>query len=181
MRVLETRNIFGNQIFPDPNIEHSHIGEDSIELPHGALIENSEGGLVRIVFVAFERLESILRPFDSAVSNEPKQYDNNDMSQTPGKTTFIFPSHHKVNLFNVRLFFDRFLIKNYTAGSGIDNMNFSQPQAMRYRVLNSKVISASLGKGRHIQLSQPIRLILKHLLVDNVTNPTCVFWNYIDQ
>lgn len=43
------------------------------------------------------------------------------------------------------------------------------------------MISASLGKGRHIQLSQPIRLVLKHLLTDNVTNPTCVFWNYIDQ
>lgn len=43
------------------------------------------------------------------------------------------------------------------------------------------MISASLGKGRHIQLSQPIRLILKHLQTDNVTNPSCVFWNYIDQ
>lgn len=54
-------------------------------------------------------------------------------------------------------------------------------QQNRQRILNSKVISASLGKGRHIQLSQPIRLILKHLKVDNVTNPACVFWNYIDQ
>lgn len=54
-------------------------------------------------------------------------------------------------------------------------------QPARVRILNSKVISASLGKGRHIQLSQPIRLVLKHLLVDNVTNPACVFWNYIDQ
>lgn len=51
----------------------------------------------------------------------------------------------------------------------------------RNRVLNSKVISASLGKGRHIQLSQPIRLILKHLKIENVSNPQCVFWNYIDQ
>lgn len=51
----------------------------------------------------------------------------------------------------------------------------------RVRILNSKVISASLGKGRHIQLSQPIRLVLKHIMIDNVTNPTCVFWNYIDQ
>lgn len=51
----------------------------------------------------------------------------------------------------------------------------------RIRILNSKVISASLGKGRHIQLSQPITLTLKHLKTENVTNPTCVFWNYIDQ
>lgn len=51
----------------------------------------------------------------------------------------------------------------------------------RIRILNSKVISASLGKGRHIQLSQPITLVLKHLKTENVSNPTCVFWNYIDQ
>lgn len=62
-----------------------------------------------------------------------------------------------------------------------ENVNASQTQQSRVRILNSKVISASLGKGRHIQLSQPIRLILKHLQTDNVTNPTCVFWNYIDQ
>lgn len=62
VRVLETRNIVGNEIFPDSNIEQWQISDDSIELPKGALIENSEGGLVRIVFVAFDRLESILRP-----------------------------------------------------------------------------------------------------------------------
>lgn len=62
-----------------------------------------------------------------------------------------------------------------------ENVNTTQAQPPRVRILNSKVISASLGKGRHIQLSQPIRLILKHLQTDNVTNPTCVFWNYIDQ
>lgn len=62
-----------------------------------------------------------------------------------------------------------------------NTINTTQTQQPRVRILNSKVISASLGKGRHIQLSQPIRLILKHLQTDNVTNPTCVFWNYIDQ
>lgn len=62
-----------------------------------------------------------------------------------------------------------------------DNVNTTQAQQSRVRILNSKVISASLGKGRHIQLSQPIRLILKHLQTDNVTNAVCVFWNYIDQ
>lgn len=62
-----------------------------------------------------------------------------------------------------------------------DNGIVNASQQARERILNSKVISASLGKGRHIQLSQPIRLVLKHLLTDNVTNPTCVFWNYIDQ
>ncbi|XP_052745305.1 latrophilin Cirl isoform X6 [Bicyclus anynana] len=46
------------------------------------------------------------------------------------------------------------------------------------RVLNSKVISASLGNGRHIQLSQMVRLTMKHLKTENVTNPACVFWDY---
>lgn len=65
--------------------------------------------------------------------------------------------------------------------TGKENANTTQGQQPRQRILNSKVISASLGKGRHIQLSQPIRLILKHIQTNNVTNPTCVFWNYIDQ
>ncbi|XP_050671706.1 latrophilin Cirl isoform X2 [Leptidea sinapis] len=46
------------------------------------------------------------------------------------------------------------------------------------RVLNSKVISASLGNGRHIQLSQMVKLTMKHLKTENVTNPACVFWDY---
>lgn len=78
VRVLETRNIASNQIFPDRAIEQVTNSEDSIELPRGALLENSEGGLVRIVFVSFDRLESILRPLDLSI--EPKSYDsiNND-------------------------------------------------------------------------------------------------------
>lgn len=69
----------------------------------------------------------------------------------------------------------------FISGGQKESQNVTQGQTQRQRILNSKVISASLGKGRHIQLSQPIRLILKHLQTNNVTNPTCVFWNYIDQ
>ncbi|XP_028025566.1 latrophilin Cirl isoform X2 [Bombyx mandarina] len=46
------------------------------------------------------------------------------------------------------------------------------------RLLNSKVISASLGNGRHIQLSQMVKVTMKHLQTENVTNPACVFWDY---
>ncbi|KAK9723171.1 GPCR proteolysis site, GPS, motif [Popillia japonica] len=46
------------------------------------------------------------------------------------------------------------------------------------RILNSKIISASLGKGRHIQLREPVRLTLKHLHTNNVSDPSCVFWDY---
>lgn len=46
------------------------------------------------------------------------------------------------------------------------------------RILNSKIISASLGKGRHIQLRENVRLTFKHLQTSNVSDPTCVFWDY---
>ena len=44
-------------------------------------------------------------------------------------------------------------------------------------VLNSLVISASLGNGRHIQLPSPVRITLGHLN-PNFTDPICAFWDY---
>lgn len=141
VRVLETKNIQTNEVFPDA--EQWQISDDRIELPRAALSENSEGGLVRIVFAAFDRLESILKP----------SYDHFDLKSS----------------------------RSYVRNSAVlGNDSESSAQLQRIRILNSKVISASLGKGRHIQLSQPIKLILRHLKTENVTNPTCVFWNYID-
>lgn len=57
--------MMGNEIFPDVSDEQWQVSDDTIELPRAALIENSEGGLVRVVFVAFDRLESILKPIDN--------------------------------------------------------------------------------------------------------------------
>ena len=45
--------------------------------------------------------------------------------------------------------------------------------------LNSKVISASLGKGRHIELPEPVQITFKHLVTLNVSNPICVYWDYL--
>uniref|UniRef100_A0A0K8WL40 Latrophilin Cirl n=1 Tax=Bactrocera latifrons TaxID=174628 RepID=A0A0K8WL40_BACLA len=146
VRVLETKNIQGNEVFPD--LEQWQISDDRIELPRTALVENSEGGLVRIVFAAFDRLESILKP----------SYDHFDTksSRSYVRNTALLASERN------------------DSGASADL------QQQRIRILNSKVISASLGKGRHIQLSQPIKLVLRHIKTENVTNPTCVFWNYID-
>ena len=44
-------------------------------------------------------------------------------------------------------------------------------------VLNSRVVSASLSQGRHIQLPQKVSITLKHL-TPNLTEPICVFWNF---
>ncbi|XP_075219234.1 latrophilin Cirl-like isoform X6 [Lycorma delicatula] len=120
VRVVEVRNV-GAEVFPsDVAVQHwlgARAGtaqSNWLRLERGPLLENSEGGLVRVVFVAFDRLEEILQP----------------------------QAHNAT------------------------------------RVINSKVISASLGKGRHIQLDQPVTVCLRHLVTDNLTNPTCVFWDY---
>ncbi|KAF2355503.1 GPCR family 2 extracellular hormone receptor domain [Trinorchestia longiramus] len=46
------------------------------------------------------------------------------------------------------------------------------------RMVNSRVVSASLGHGRHIQLPKPVSIVFSLLRQDNVTNPVCAFWDY---
>lgn len=122
VRVLDTKSL-STEKFPSDDLQSEwRVSNDSIELPKGALLENSDGNLVRLVFVAFDRLEEILQ----------------------WQAESVDPSN---------------------------SQNVS-------KVLNSKVISASLGKGRHIQLKKPVKLTLKHLKTENVSNPTCVFWDY---
>lgn len=117
VRVLDTK-LLSDEVFPSGfKMTNWIASNDSIELSKEALLENSDGNLVRLVFVAFDRLEEILQGQSGSNSNNT-------------------------------------------------------------RILNSKVISASLGKGRHIQLREPVRLTLKHIKTENVSNPKCVFWDY---
>jgi hypothetical protein len=135
VRVVETHNVAVEQ-FPSPStLEQWPVSQDWLQLPRGALLENSEGGFVRLVFVAFDRLEEILQP------------------QADPSTVVVVGENGEVT----------------TGVRTSRNMT---------KVLNSKVISASLGKGRHIQLSEPVRLSLRHLRTENVSNPACVFWDY---
>lgn len=46
------------------------------------------------------------------------------------------------------------------------------------RVVNSRIVSASLGHGRHIQLPKPVQIIFSLLRQENMSNPVCVFWDY---
>nr|XP_031832440.1 adhesion G protein-coupled receptor L3-like isoform X4 [Nomia melanderi] len=133
VRVLDARNIGDDlEVFPTEAAQQRWTASnDRVELTSGALLENSAGGIVRLVFMAFDRLEEILQP-QAEVSSLVM---NDDPQPLPKRNTT--------------------------------------------RLLNSKVISASLGKGRHIQLSEPVRVYFKHLSIENVTNPTCVFWDYI--
>ena len=57
----------------------------------------------------------------------------------------------------------------------------SQRPNASLRFVNSKVISASLGKGRHTALQDPVKITLKHLRTENVSRPVCVFWDYTVQ
>ncbi|KAG8192083.1 hypothetical protein JTE90_005381 [Oedothorax gibbosus] len=46
------------------------------------------------------------------------------------------------------------------------------------RVINSIVIGALLESHRVLSLPRPITVTFKHLQVENVSNPLCVFWDY---
>ncbi|XP_053680208.1 latrophilin Cirl [Anopheles nili] len=207
IRVLETRNFAkSTELFPDSSTERWQVSSDQIELPKAALIENSEGGLVRIVFVAFDRLEQILRPQFSNVQQQHSAGATGSGGQPSSSSVRAEASHQQqhqqqqyrhldtegiasANVAGLGGDTDRLAgidaggVGSSVTGTRTDSGGLSDsaaPETPRLRLLNSKVISASLGKGRHIQLSQPIRMILRHLRTKNVSNPTCVFWNYID-
>ncbi|ETN64545.1 cirl/latrotoxin receptor [Anopheles darlingi] len=198
IRVLETRNFVKSvEIFPDSSTERWQVSSDQIELPKAALIENSEGGLVRIVFVAFDRLEQILRPQFSNIQHSSQQQQQHSAQPGQGEPGSLqqLGASGVIASANIGLAEGGSLGSAAAGATRSDTMATSDPSGMagsssashqqyqqspRLRLLNSKVISASLGKGRHIQLSQPIRMVLKHLRTKNVSNPTCVFWNYID-
>lgn len=94
---------------------------DHVTLPPEAILENSEGGTTKIVFLTYRHLEDLLTPGPEPLGNR---------------------------------------IGNVT------------------RLVNSRVVSASLGHGRHIQLPEPVTLTFSLLRQENVTRPVCAFWDY---
>lgn len=94
---------------------------DSVALPPEAVLENSDGGTTRVVFLTYQHLEDLLEP-----GSEP-------LGHRSGNIT---------------------------------------------RLVNSRVVSASLGRGRHIQLPEPVTLTFSLLRQENVTRPVCAFWDY---
>ncbi|XP_076048688.1 latrophilin Cirl-like isoform X6 [Oratosquilla oratoria] len=123
----ETWSLEQSQSLPSPSNEPPSSPEtlpeppeDTITLPPEALLENSENGLVKMVFFSYSGLHHVLYP------------DGFNMYRGLNET----------------------------------------------RVINSRVVSASLGAGRHIELPEPVVLTFKMILTVNVTNPACVFWDY---
>ena len=148
VRVMETHNV--NELsFPSPEeLQVWKSVEDVITLPAEALLENSDGGLVRVVLFAYEHMEDILSPYEDTRRYAGSNSGSNSGSHSGGGAM------------------------SSPRGDGI------VIQGNVTRIVNSRVISASLGKGRHIQLPQPVTIRFQHLRQDNVSNPTCVFWDY---
>lgn len=199
------------QVFPDDKLDEQQwqLNEDRIEIPRPALLENSDNGLVRIVFVAFDRLERILRPAQSFIfqlktlainrqfgaageANEGDrffQYTRNDSKSSGGVLDGSYED--KFQLLGGGAGVSGSAVSG--GGGGDDDeakwhqvydemrRSIEQKTADNVIILNSKIISASLGRGRHVELSHPVRIHFKHIQVENVTNPICVFWNFIDQ
>ena len=64
-------------------------------------------------------------------------------------------------------------------GEAVTSNSLYSPNGLPRQVLNSRVISASLVRGKHLQLpdSAPVRVSLKHLKEEGMGSPTCVFWS----
>ena len=59
---------------------------------------------------------------------------------------------------------------------------FSYSPQEEKKFINSRIIAASLGRGRHIELPQPVQITFKHLNeVDPArVRPQCVYWDYTE-
>ena len=49
------------------------------------------------------------------------------------------------------------------------------------KFLNSQVASASLSKGHTSTLSNPLTILFRHTEVGSMTNPTCVWWDFLSK
>lgn len=43
--------------------------------------------------------------------------------------------------------------------------------------LNSRILTASLAGKQLLQLKNPVRIFLRHLVIQDMTNPICVHWD----
>ncbi|XP_077500550.1 latrophilin Cirl-like isoform X2 [Amblyomma americanum] len=54
-------------------------------------------------------------------------------------------------------------------------------EASSERLINSRVIAASVNSRHLMKLHQPVLITFQHREVENVTNPRCVFWSFDDE
>ncbi|GFR23295.1 latrophilin Cirl [Trichonephila clavata] len=63
-------------------------------------------------------------------------------------------------------------------GPSISHHPMEQSSENITRIINSRIIGASLDKSGSIKLRRPAIITLKHLTETNITNPVCVFWDF---
>jgi hypothetical protein len=68
---------------------------------------------------------------------------------------------------------DRALAPSATAGAFLRSRTRT-----KNAVVGSRVVSASVGPGRHIQLAYPVSIVFRNIRVENATRRFCVFWDY---
>ena len=70
--------------------------------------------------------------------------------------------------------------KEISRGMQMRDSENKNPSDTSKQIINSRIISASLATGKHIELppNDPVRISLKHLREQNMKNPVCVFWDW---
>ncbi|CAG0896298.1 unnamed protein product [Cyprideis torosa] len=113
----------------------------------------------------------------------PNEYDLQFWQQFPGASLYL-PldrlTHEDVLGQLVFFYFDtlhEILDINDDAISA-QSSGSSRPSAeLSPTFINSKIISASLGPSRHIELSSPVRILFHHLVEANISH--CVVWDFV--
>ena len=127
--------------------------DDKISLATSDLEDNSQGGLAKAVFFSYRGLHEIL-------SKAKTHLSFGDSGSTPTISNAAAE------------------VQQQQPSSG-SRPNPNEIQGQHWR-LNSRIISASLGQGRHIELQDPVTITLRHLVTDPniLKDPVCVFWDY---
>ncbi|XP_054920461.1 latrophilin Cirl-like isoform X4 [Dermacentor andersoni] len=66
-------------------------------------------------------------------------------------------------------------------GPDVASSTAAEVDAATERIINSRVIAASVNSRHLVKLHQPVLITFQHREVENVTNPRCVFWSFDDE
>ena len=120
----------------------------------------------RQIFPSVERIESWNGSGDEIILTPEAVLQNGNN----GAVRVIFTAFNQL---------DQLLIPLKTTSGRFLNNHETSTKPRRF--INSRVIAASLGRGRHIELPQPVQITFKHLNdVDPArVRPECVYWDYV--
>ncbi|XP_022650398.1 adhesion G protein-coupled receptor L1-like isoform X2 [Varroa destructor] len=129
VKVVAQHELEGDLRFPEPRDIASTEwieAKDSLTLPQSTLLEHSRGGLVKVAFFLYKRINAILGTNFPPYTGLYGEYDPSNVS----------------------------------------------------RVVNSRVLSATLDRPRLAGFAHPVRIVLQHEVAENTTEPQCIFWDF---